>query len=75
MQVDYSIWTIEHAVLMPVGFPNTKHIPGALQCGNVCIFVGRIRNDEEYVDDRFGCQTGNRCRSGVLKLQSEIPES
>lgn len=56
----------QHAVLVPVGFTNPKHISGGLECGQPGIFIRRIVDNQHQIDDRFRCEPRDGGRARVF---------
>ena len=49
----------EHPVFVKIRFAHAQDIAGGLECRKVGVFISRVANDEQDVDDGLGCQTGN----------------
>ncbi len=74
MQIDVRVRALEDAVLIPLGFAGSKHVPGRLQCGHVARFGARVRHGENDVDTRLGGEPRHGCRADVLDLQCGIAQ-
>ncbi|MDN2496164.1 hypothetical protein FHY52_05555 [Nocardia nova] len=74
VQVDAAWCTVfyapdEASMLKPVRFADAQRVSDALERRDVGRLVGGIRDEQQDVDDRFGCQPRNRGGTGVLEAK------
>jgi hypothetical protein len=56
----------EHAVFVEFRLPHAQLIAGGHHELKVGFFIRGVRDDDQDVDDRFGRQAGDGCRSDVF---------
>jgi hypothetical protein len=74
MEVDIRVWSLEHAMLVPVRFSDAQYIGGSLQSRDVGLLVCRVCYHEQYVDFRFGSEPWHRGRADMFDQQNPIAE-
>lgn len=74
VQVDVGIRALEQAVLEPSGLADPQPVPGPFQSGQIRRLVGRVRHDQQDVDDWLGGEPRHRGRADVLDAQGRLAQ-
>src|SRR5262245_19119431 len=67
-------WRPEHPVFVELRLTHTQHVTCGLERWQVRVFVGRVADNEQDVDDLFRCETRNGGRADVFDTQRPLTE-